>query len=132
VRIKVPGSIVLWPRAISILALLMLAGCAINPHTLCGPYVPKEWRYLGHDEPLATLLAPVLPHAPYTTNKGKWVLSVQHVWYQGGDSQLLACTLARRARDDCSVRTTAFQLIDGAWHKVDEDQVLCNVLAATP
>jgi hypothetical protein len=122
----------LAPGAISILASAILAGCAIDPQQVCAPFAPKDWQYLGHDERLATLLAANLPHAPYTTNERKPVRSVQHVWYRGGNSQLLACTLARRARNNCSVRTTAFQLIDGAWLKGSEDGVLCNVIVATP
>jgi hypothetical protein len=118
-------------RASAILAWVTLAGCAANPQHLCAPNAPNTWQYIGKDEGLSALLKDSLPHAPYSTNEGKPVRAVQQVWFRVGDHQLLACTLARHARDNCSVRTTEFILIDGAWSKRSEDAVLCNVLAST-
>jgi hypothetical protein len=118
-------------RASAILASEVLAGCAISPQQLCAPNAQSTWQYIGEDKGLSTLLDARLPHAPYSTNEGKPVRAVQRVWFRLGDDQLLACTLARHARDDCSVRTTEFIRIDGAWSMRSEDEVLCNVLAST-
>lgn len=116
---------------VSALLAIALTGCAISPQQLCAPHAPGTWQYLGPDKALASLLGEELPHAPYTTNKGEAVRSVRHVFFRGGEQQLLACTLARGAGNDCSVRTTSFQRIDNVWVKGGEDAVLCNVLAAT-
>lgn len=116
--------------AVLILALVILGGCTISPQKLCAPHVPGDWQYLGQNKELANQLGTSLPSAPYTTNKGKAVRSLQHVWYRGGEQQLLACTLARRAKDDCSVRTTVFQRLDNTWVKGPENAVLCDVLAS--
>jgi hypothetical protein len=118
-------------RASAILASAVLAGCAVNPQHLCAPSAPTAWQYIGEDQGLSTLLDASLPHAPYTTNEGKPVRAVQRVWYRIGDQRLMACTLARHARNNCSVRTTEFMRIDGVWSKRNEDAVLCNVLAST-
>lgn len=118
-------------RASAVLASAVLSGCAVSPQRLCAPSAPGEWQYIGEDQDLSELLDVSLPHAPYTTNEGKLVSSVQRVWYRIGDQQLLACTLARHARDNCSVRTTEFTRIDGGWSKRGEESVLCNVLAST-
>jgi len=79
---------------------------------------------------LDALLESSLPQAPYGTNKGKSVPTIQHVWYRGGQYRLLACTLARHARNNCSVRTTEFLFQDGRWLKGSEDAVLCDVLVS--
>jgi len=118
-------------RASAILASAVLSGCAVSPQQLCASNAAGAWQYVGENKDLSELLDASLPHAPYTTNEGKPVRAVQHVWYRVGDYQLLACTLARHARDNCSVRTTEFIRIDGAWSKRSEDAVLCNVLAST-
>jgi len=120
--------VVMRLEAVTILSSLLLASCAVSPQKICAPHAPDTWQYLGQDKSLATLFEPILPHAPYTTNEGKIVRSVQHVWFRGGDYLLLACTLAHRARNDCSVRTTEFQLIGNAWVTRSEDTVVCNVL----
>src|SRR5882672_4320890 len=118
------------PRSVSAFLLsVTLAGCAVSPQKLCALHAPDNWQYLGPDKSLNALLGATLPGAPYTTNDGKTVRSVQHVWFRGGDYQLLACTLARGARDERSIRTAAFQLIDNAWVRGSEDAVLCNVSA---
>jgi hypothetical protein len=118
-------------RTSAILASAVLSGCAVSPQQLCAPNVASTWQYVGEDKDLSKLLDANLPHAPYTTNEGRPVRAVRHVWYRVGDHQLLACTLARHAKDNCSVRTTEFIRIDGVWSKRSEDAVLCNVLAST-
>lgn len=117
--------------AATIIASATFAGCAINPQQLCAPAVPSTWQYVGRDKELTNLLESNLPVAPYTTNEGRTVRSVQHVWFRGNEQQLLACTLARGARDNCSVRTTAFQRDDNTWVKGREDAVLCKVIVST-
>jgi hypothetical protein len=117
-------------RASALLAFALIAGCAVSPQQLCAPYVPDTWQYLGRAKQLATQLDADLPHVPYMTNEGKVVGSLQHVWFRGGEDQLLACTLARGAMNDCSVTTTAFQRIEKVWVKGRENAVLCNVLTA--
>ena len=112
--------------------LLSLAACAASPRTLCAQSVPDTWEYVGTDAKLSVLLDASLPHAPYETNQGTPVRSVRHVWYRIGDTGLLACTVARGARDNCSVRVTEFSRADGAWSKSREDAVLCNVLVSKP
>lgn len=125
----VPSSIVMRLRASAILTSAILAGCAVSPEQLCAPNVPSTGQYIGEDQGLSTLLNASLPHTPYTTNEGRPVSAIQHVWYRIGDHQLLACTLARHAKDNCSVRTTGFVRIDGVWSKQSEDAVLCNVIS---
>ena len=117
-------------RTSAILASAVLAGCAVSPQQLCAPSAPTPWQYIGGDQGLSTLLDASLPHAPYTTNEGKPVRAVQRVWYGFGDQLLMACTFARHARNNCSVRTTEFLRIDGVWSKRNEDAVLCNVLTS--
>jgi hypothetical protein len=111
----------------TMLAGVALGGCAASPERLCGSIVPSSWMYIGPDAALTALHEAALPQAPYRTNEGKPVRRVQRVWYRGGPDDLLACTLARRARDTCSVRTTEFTRAAGIWQTGRENAVLCNV-----
>jgi hypothetical protein len=104
----------------TVLAVTPLAGCAVSPEKLCAESVPDTWEHIGPDAKLSALLDASLPHAR----------SVQHVWYRIENTGLLACTLARGARDNCSVRLTEFSRADGSWSKSREDAVLCNVLVS--
>jgi hypothetical protein len=113
---------------LAILTLSVLCGCAASPRRLCATLVTSPWEYIGDDTALAASLRSSLPRVPYQTNEGKPVRAVRHIWYRAGD-QLLACTLARHARDDCSVRTTQFARVDDTWSKTSENAVLCNVTA---
>ena len=62
---------------------MILAGCAISPEKLCASLVPGTLQYIGPDAGLSASLETSLPQAPYTTNEGKLVRDVQHVWYRG-------------------------------------------------
>jgi hypothetical protein len=118
-------------RSAAIVASAVLAGCAANPQQLCATLVAPPWEYVGPDASFNALLDASLPRVPYKTNEGRSVRIVQHLWYRVGELQLLACTLARHARDDCSVRTTQFVRTGEVWAKTHENEVMCNVLAST-
>src|SRR5687768_623066 len=108
-------------KVAAILVSAVLGGCAGNPQKLCATLVAPSWEYLGPDASLDALLGASLPRVPYQTNEGKSVRTAQHVWYRVGNLQLLACTLARHASDDCSARTTQFIRTGEVWAKTSED-----------
>jgi len=106
---------------------VVLTGCAANPRTLCGSLVPNSWTLLLRAPEGTRDLEASLPQAPYQTNEGRWITSVQRLWYEKGDG-LIACTLARHATDNCSVRVTEFARSGGAWVKVSDDAYLCHII----
>jgi hypothetical protein len=105
---------------------LVLAGCAVNPRTLCASLVPNSWTPLPRAPEGVRDLDASLPQAPYRTNEGL-VTSVQRLWYEKGDG-LIACTLPRHVTDNCSVMVTDFARSGSAWVKVDDNMYLCHVL----
>jgi hypothetical protein len=112
----------------AILASWLLGSCVATPHELCSAIVPSDWRYVGADQSLDGLLGANLPNAPYETSDGSPVHAVRHIWYRNGENALLACTLAIRSRDNCSVRVTEFARKNDMWSKGRDNAVLCNVV----
>jgi hypothetical protein len=100
-----------------------LAGCAVKPEKLCAEFAPDTWSYLGADAALDQQFASQLPGVP---------AEVRHYWYRSGENQVMACTLPRQARDQCSMNVNVFQRMDGDWQPGYSDGVLCNVTAADP
>jgi hypothetical protein len=111
----------------SIVVIAMLfTSCATNPRSLCESWVPSSWTYLPQAPQGSAGLESSLPTTAYLTNEGKLVSSVRRLWFEHGD-ELIACTLARHATDDCSVRVTRFSRSSAGWAKVSDDGVLCHV-----
>ena len=108
------------PKILMLLLVATTAGCS-TPRQLCAVMVPDTWEYVGEDAKLDAKFESSLPQASEH--------ALLHVWYRGGDSLLMACSLKRHATDGCSVRVTEFHFVNGTWMKGYEDGVLCNVLA---
>jgi hypothetical protein len=114
-------------RSSIIVIAMLLAGCATNPKSLCGALVPNSWAYLRQAPPASAALTSSLPATPYRSSNGRFISSVRRLWYEKGD-ELMACTLDRRATDNCSVIATWFSRSSTGWVKVGDDAVLCHGL----
>jgi len=126
-RVVVPHIRRFRQHASIVVIAMLFTGCATNPRSLCESLVPSSWTYLPQAPQGSAGLESSLPATPYPTNEGKLVTSVRRLWFQHGD-ELIACTLARHATDNCSVRVTRFSRSSAGWTKVSDDGVLCHVI----
>src|SRR3979411_1782568 len=114
-----PLSIVV--RRLSIAAISLLSsGCVANPEKLCASLVPPGWTHVA---PPTGATAALSAHNP-----GHLVRSKHTLWFFAQSDRFIACTLDKRARDNCSVETTEFEQTTGDWMYVGGNAVLCNIL----
>jgi hypothetical protein len=98
---------------------LLICGCAANPTTLCGSLVPPGWqRAAAPPGATAALMSAI--------NSGRLAPKTNVLWYHLED-RVIACTLDRGTKDNCSVATAEFARSPAGWVKVSEDAVLCKV-----
>ncbi|HEX6397709.1 MAG TPA: hypothetical protein VFZ95_09810, partial [Steroidobacteraceae bacterium] len=48
-------------------------------------------------------------------------------WYRTGEARLMACTLGKGARDNCTLSVNEFVRMGGEWSPGFSDGVMCNV-----